>query len=64
MADLIVAPLALLLFFIFLGFLIFYVPEPDLIIVIAGVSFLALYDFWKSITGEGNEADRESGSED
>lgn len=53
MADKFLAPLALLLFIGFIGFLAVYVPEIDLIIVLVGVALLACYDFWKSVVSNG-----------
>ena len=49
MADKIIAPLAILLFVIFMVFLAFYINEIDLWIVIALVAALAVFDFWGSL---------------
>jgi len=54
MADKIIAPLALLLFIVFIGFIAVYVPEVDLIIVLGGVAALAIYDFWTTLRSNGN----------
>lgn len=64
MADKILAPFALLLFIAFIGFLIAYVPEIDLIIVLVGVAAMACYDFWITVTGNGDQptnGDRSAG---
>ena len=44
--DKILAVLSLLLFVAFLGILVWWVKEPDLIIVVVVVTVMALYDFW------------------
>ncbi|MCW5700663.1 MAG: hypothetical protein KIT00_12565 [Rhodospirillales bacterium] len=49
MADQIIAPLALLLFLIFLGFLAIYIGELDLWIIILLVAMLAATDFANSV---------------
>lgn len=48
MTDKIMAVLALLTFVAFLGVVAWFVPEIDLIVVIALVSALVAYDFWQS----------------
>lgn len=45
--DKVLAVLSMALFIAFLGILIWWVREPDLIIVVAVVSAMAVYDFWK-----------------
>ena len=49
MTDKIMAAAALLTMIVFLGVIAWFVPEIDLIIVIAFVSLLATYDFWQSL---------------
>jgi hypothetical protein len=51
MTDKIMAILALATMILFLGVVAWFVPEIDLIIVIAFVSLLAIYDFWQSLRG-------------
>lgn len=51
MSDKIMAVLALATLIAFLGVVAWFVPEIDLILVIAFVSALAIYDFWKSLSG-------------
>ena len=47
LTDKILAVLSLALFIAFLGILIWWVREPDLIIVVAIVTAMAAIDFWK-----------------
>lgn len=49
MSDKIMAVLALATMIAFLGVVAWFVPEIDLIIVIAFVSLLAIYDFWQAL---------------
>ena len=48
MVDKFLAVLALAAMVAFLGVVAWFVPEIDLITVIALVSLLAIYDFWRS----------------
>ena len=48
MTDKIMAVLALATMITFLGVVAFFVPDIDLIVVIALVSMMAIYDFWQS----------------
>jgi len=57
MTDKIMATLALATMIVFLGVVAWFVPEIDLIIVIAFVSSLAIYDFWRSFR-HGEEGDK------
>jgi hypothetical protein len=57
MTDKIMAILALATMIVFLGVVAWFVPEIDLIIVIAFVSLLAIYDFWKSLSDPGKHTD-------
>ncbi len=54
MTDKIMAFLALATMIVFLGVVAWFVPEIDLIIVIAFVSLLALYDFWQQLRRNDN----------
>lgn len=45
--DKVLALLSMALFIAFLGILIWWVQEIDLIIVVVVVTAMALYDFWK-----------------
>jgi len=56
MADKILAPFALLLFLVFIGFIAVYVPEVDLVIVLCIVAALAIYDFWTTLRSNGNQS--------
>ena len=49
MTDKIMAFAALATMILFLGVVAWFVPEIDLILVIAFVSLLAIYDFWQSL---------------
>ena len=49
MTDKIMAVLALITLIAFLSVVAFFVPDIDLIIVIAVVSGLAIYDFWQQL---------------
>ena len=49
MIDKIMAFLALATMIAFLGVVVVFVPEVDLIIVVAMVSAMAIYDFWQSL---------------
>ena len=49
MSDKIMALLALGTMIAFLGVVAWFVPDIDLIIVIALVSLLATYDFWQAL---------------
>lgn len=57
MTDKIMAILALATMITFLGVVAWFVPEIDLIIVIAFVSLLAIYDFWTSLRGPKKDSD-------
>ena len=48
MTDKIMAILALATMIAFLGAVAVFVPDVDLIVVIAFVSLLAIYDFWRT----------------
>ena len=52
MSDKIMAILALATMIAFLATVAIFVPDIDLIIVIAFVSLLAIYDFWSSLRGK------------
>jgi hypothetical protein len=54
MSDRIMAIAALATMIAFLGVVAWFVPEIDLIIVIALVSALAIYDFWQTLRAKGN----------
>ena len=54
MTDKIMAFLAIATMILFLGVVAWFVPEIDLIIVIAFVSLLAIYDFWQQLRHNGN----------
>ena len=47
LTDKILAVLSMALFIVFLGILVWWVREPDLIIVIVIVTAMAGIDFWK-----------------
>lgn len=49
MTDKIMAILALATMIAFLGVVVVFVPEVDLIIVVLIVSAMAIYDFWQSL---------------
>ena len=49
MTDKIMAVLALITLIAFLSVVAFFVPDIDLIIVIAVVSAMAIYDFWQQL---------------
>lgn len=49
MTDKIMAILALATMIAFLATVAIFVPDIDLIVVIAFVSLLAIYDFWSSL---------------
>ncbi len=49
MTDRILAIVALITLIVFLGILIFRVPDIDLIIVTVFVALLACWDFWTSL---------------
>ena len=53
MTDKIMAVLALVTMILFLGVVAWFVPDIDLILVIAFVSLLATYDFWRSLREKG-----------
>ena len=53
MTDKIMAVVALATLVVFLGVVAWFVPEIDLILVIAFVSLLAIYDFWDSLRKKG-----------
>ncbi|MCB1725204.1 MAG: hypothetical protein H6959_06865 [Chromatiaceae bacterium] len=57
MTDKIMAILALSTMIVFLGVVAWFVPDIDLIIVIAFVSLLAVYDFWSSFRDPGKHTD-------
>jgi hypothetical protein len=54
MTDKIMAILALATMIAFLSTVAIFVPHLDLIAVIALVSLLAIYDFWRSLRGGGD----------
>lgn len=54
MTDKIMAVVALATMILFLGVVAWFVPETDLIIVIAFVSLLAIYDFWETLRRKRN----------
>ena len=54
MTDKIMAFLAIATLILFLGVVAWFVPEIDLIIVIAFVSLLAIYDFLQQLRRNGN----------
>lgn len=54
MTDKIMAVVALATMILFLAVVAWFVPETDLIIVIAFVSLLAIYDFWQSLRNKRN----------
>lgn len=54
MIDKIMAILGLATFMAFLGVVVVFVPEPDLIVVVTFVSVLAIYDFWSALRAQGN----------
>ncbi len=56
MTDKIMAIMALTTMIVFLGVVAWFVPEIDLIIVIGFVSLLAVYDFWHTLRGKGNNS--------
>lgn len=56
MADQIIAPIALAIFIIFLGFLAVYIGELDLWIIVVGVSMLAVTDFVQELRNSGNSS--------
>lgn len=58
MADRILAILALLILMVFLGILVFRVPELDLIIVTVFVALLACWDFWTNLRAEDGDSGR------
>lgn len=58
MTDTIMAFLALATLVTFLGVVAWFVPEVDLIIVIAVVSLLASYDFWQTLRKGRNNRDQ------
>ena len=53
MIDKIMAILGLATFMAFLGVVVVFVPEPDLIVVVTFVSVLAIYDFWSALRAPG-----------
>ncbi|MCB1791247.1 MAG: hypothetical protein KDJ27_06935 [Gammaproteobacteria bacterium] len=57
MSDKIMAFFALATMVTFLGVVAWFVPDIDLIIVIAFVSLLATYDFWRSFRDPGKHND-------
>lgn len=54
MTDKIMAIFALLTMMVFLGTVVVFVPEVDLIIVVTFVSVLAGYDFWRTFREKRN----------
>jgi prepilin signal peptidase PulO-like enzyme (type II secretory pathway) len=56
MTDKFMAVLALATMIVFLGVVAWFVPEIDLIAVIALVSLLAIYDFWDALRNKGTQA--------
>lgn len=55
MTDKIMAAIALATMVAFLGVVAWFVPEIDLIAVIAFVSLLAIYDFWATLRARGSQ---------
>ncbi len=53
MTDRIMAVVALATMIAFLGVVAWFVPDIDLIAVIALVSLLAIYDFWDGLRSKG-----------
>lgn len=56
MTDKIMAIMALTTMIAFLGVVAWFVPDIDLIIVIALVSLLAIYDFWRTLRDKSNNS--------
>ena len=54
MIDKLMAVVALATMIAFLAVVAWFVPDIDLIIVIALVSALAIYDFWRSLRKKGS----------
>jgi membrane protein implicated in regulation of membrane protease activity len=54
MADKIMAVLGLATLIAFLGVVVVFVPDLDLIVVVLVVSALAIYDFWRSFRDRRN----------
>lgn len=54
MMDKIMAVLALATVIAFLGVVVVFVPEVDLMVVVVLVSALAIYDFWRSLRQQKN----------
>jgi len=52
MTDKIMAILALAIMIAFLGVVVVFVPDLDLLIVVIFVSLLAIYDFWQSLSSK------------
>jgi hypothetical protein len=57
MTDKIMAFIALATLIVFLGVVAWFVPEIDLIAVIALVSLFAIYDFWQQLRAKGKNGD-------
>lgn len=53
MDDKIIAPIAMGLFLIFIGFIAIYINRPNLWVVVVVVSALAVYDFWDTVFRKG-----------
>ena len=54
MIDKIMAIMGLATLIAFLGVVVAFVPELDLIVVVVFVSALAIYDFWSALRAQGN----------
>ena len=59
MTDKIMAILALATVIAFLGTVVAFVPDVDLIVVSALVSMLAIYDFWRTFHEQGKGKGKE-----
>ena len=55
MRDKLMAVLSLATMIAFLGVLVLFVPELDLIVVVLVVSAMAIYDFWRSFRDRRDE---------
>lgn len=54
MTDKILAILALATMIAFLGVVVLFVPDLDLLVVVLFVSVLAIYDFWRTFRDRRN----------
>lgn len=59
MTDKIMAILALATMISFLGVVVVFVPEVDLIIVVLLVSAMAIYDFWQTLRSGRNNGGKD-----